>query len=74
MAPNKVGYNDKISKYIGPGALQIVAFVDVVDKYPPFRADGLALTPADIPDNPIVGWFLAAIVADYERRGWKVVL
>jgi hypothetical protein len=71
-APSSVSYFDPVSKYIGGGPLAIIGFIDRVNNSVPFRMHGLALVPSNVPDNPHVGDFYAAIINWYEQHGWTV--
>jgi len=65
-------HDDPLAKYVGGGAKAIVALVDHTNKYGPFRKDGLALQPSDLPDDPLVHHLTKAIRRDYESRGWLI--
>lgn len=69
-----VKYDDLVSKYVGGGAAAIVAFVDELNKYPPFKKDGLTVFPSDVPDNPQVYEITAAVVGNYKKRGWTITV
>lgn len=76
----KVFHDDLISKFILGGAPTIRAFIDVLNKYPPFKKDGLNLVPADVlkfvPNNDatkmMVHHLTRAVRHNYEARTWKI--
>ncbi len=67
-----VSPGDGTEAHIG-NAQAVHAFANVLNGHPPFLADGLALTPGNLHGCTTIGCIAAAIIAWYQRNGWRVV-
>jgi hypothetical protein len=66
--------DDSISRHIAGGAPAVAAFVDKLNDFPSFAADGLALTPGDVRGAKTIGDLLNAIGNWYRDNGWKITI
>lgn len=63
---------DPVEDHIKGGPQAVRAFANVLNKSPEFSADGLSLVPGDMANVAVIGDIAAAIIKNYESRGWKV--
>jgi hypothetical protein len=71
--PN-ISWTTKISAIDPSGTNPLQYMCDICDNYPSFKADGLNLSLPDLGTATTVGDVITAIVKDYEKRDWHVVM
>jgi hypothetical protein len=65
---------DPVGDHIKGGPKAVRAFANVLNNAAEFRTDGLDLEPGDMANVAVIGDITAAIIKNYESRGWKVVV